>query len=72
MNKRNQIDQNSTDHCAADETDSGATIGAVIAMVSHLESEIRSRNPIAAYLLLRCRLSLIQDEWKSPDPRAKN
>jgi hypothetical protein len=72
MNRRNRIDQSNADHCAADETGSGATIETIIAMVSHLESEIRSRNPIAAYLLLQCRLSLIQDEWKNRGLRAKH
>jgi hypothetical protein len=42
------------------------SIDAVLAMVSHLECEIRVRNPVAAYFLLMCRLSLLEEASSAP------
>ena len=72
MNSHKQVDQNSHDPHAAGETGTSISIEAIIAMVSHLESEIRPRNPIAAYFLERCRCALLQNSLNNLDCNVKH
>jgi hypothetical protein len=62
MDKYNQIDKDRAENHAANETSSSATTDAILAMVSYLQSETELHNPIAAYFLAMCRLSLLQSK----------
>jgi len=58
MNAHNQVEENSADTNTVNQTDTGTTIEAIIAMVSYLQSEIQPHNSIAAYFLDMCSFSL--------------
>ncbi len=58
MNAHNQVEENSAETHTVNQTDTGATIEAIIAMVSYLQSEIQPHNSIAAYFLDMCSFSL--------------
>ena len=61
MNQHSQIDQNNAGH-RTNETDAGSRIDAIVELVSYLQSETQSHNPIAAYFLEMCRFSLLNPD----------
>ncbi len=58
MNGHNQIEENSAETHTVNQTDTGASIEAIVALVSYLQSEIQPHNSIAAYFLDMCSFSL--------------
>jgi hypothetical protein len=64
MNERNQVNRSSAEKNTGNEIGTGKRIEAIVATVSHLQSEAQLHNPIAAYFLEMCRFSLLNPDLR--------